>query len=164
MGAPSHLATLLLAHKSNIKITLAPYKGTAPALVDVAGGHTQLLLDSIISLMPMAKSGKVRPVATTSSKRSALTPDIPTAIESGVPGLVYASWYGVWAPKGTPPERIQWLNQAINEATNEMIKSGQLTQLGIEGITESVDQFQKFITSDVAQSAELLRAAGFKPE
>jgi hypothetical protein len=164
MGAPSHLATLLLAQKSNIKITLAPYKGTAPALVDVAGGHTQLLLDSIISLMPMAKSGKVRPLVTTSAKRSALTPDIPTAVESGVPGLVYASWYGVWAPKGTPPDRIQWLNQAINEATSEMIKSGQLTQMGVEGITETVDQFNKFIASDVAQSAELLRAAGFKPE
>jgi len=107
MGAPSHLATLMLAQKSKIKITLAPYKGTAPALVDVAGGHTQILMDSIVSLLPMAKSGKFRPVVTTSAKRSALAPDIPTAVESGVPGMVYATWYGVWAPAGTPPERVQ---------------------------------------------------------
>ena len=164
MGAPSHLATLMLAQKSKIKITLAPYKGTAPALIDVAGGHTQILMDSIVSLLPMAKTGKVRPVVTTSVKRSALAPDIPTAVESGVPGLVYATWYGVWAPAGTPPERVQWLNQTINETIAELVKSGQLAQLGVEGISESVEQFQKFIAADVTQSAELLRSAGFKPE
>lgn len=164
MGAPSHLATLMLAQKSNIKITLAPYKGTAPALIDVAGGHTQILLDSIVSLLPMAKTGKVRPVVTTSAKRSSLAPDIPTAVESGVPGLVYATWYGVWAPHGTPPERIQWLNQVINEAIAELVKTGQLAQLGVDGISETVEQFHKFIAADVAQSADLLRSAGFKPE
>jgi tripartite-type tricarboxylate transporter receptor subunit TctC len=164
MGAPSHLATLMLAQKSKIKLTLAPYKGTAPALIDVAGGHTQILLDSIVSLLPMAKTGKVRPVVTTSAKRSALAPDIPTAIESGVPGMVYATWYGVWAPPGTPAERVQWLNQTINEAIAELVKSGQLAQLGVDGIAESVEQFQKFIAADVTQSAELLRSAGFKPE
>jgi tripartite-type tricarboxylate transporter receptor subunit TctC len=164
MGAPSHLATLMLAQKSKIKITLAPYKGTAPALIDVAGGHTQILMDSIVSLLPMAKTGKVRGVVTTSAKRSALAPDIPTALESGVPGLVYATWYGVWAPAGTPSERIEWLNQSINIAITELVKNGQLAQLGVDGITESVEQFQRFINYDVALSAELLRSAGFKPE
>jgi len=117
-----------------------------------------------VSLLPMAKTGKVRPVVTTSAKRSALAPDIPTAIESGVPGMVYATWYGVWAPPGTPAERVQWLNQTINEAIAELVKSGQLAQLGVDGIAESVEQFQKFIAADVTQSAELLRSAGFKPE
>lgn len=164
MGAPSHLATLLLAQKSNLKMTMAPYKGTAPALVDIAGGHTQILLDSIISLMPMAKSGKVRPVVTTSAQRSPLAPEIPTASESGLPGFVYVSWYGIWAPRDTPSERVQLLNSAVNEAVNDLIKSGSFTNLGIDGVVESVDQFSRYIAADVAQSAELLKGAGFKPE
>ena len=164
MGAPSHLATLLLAQKSNLKLTMAPYKGTAPALVDIAGGHTQILLDSIISLMPMAKSGKVRPIITTSAQRSPLAPEIPTASESGLPGFVYVSWYGIWAPKDTPSERVQLLNTAVNESVGDLIKSGSFTQLGIDGVVGSVDQFSRYIASDVAQSAELLKGAGFKPE
>jgi tripartite-type tricarboxylate transporter receptor subunit TctC len=164
MGAPSHLATLLLAQKSNLKITTVPYKGTAPALVDVAGGHAQILMDSIIALLPMAKTGKVKPVVTTSAKRSSIAPDIPTAAESGMPGLVYTSWYGIWAPLGTPPDRVQFLNNAVNEAVSELTKSGAFAALGVDGITESVEQFTRFIAADVAQSAELLRGAGFKPE
>lgn len=164
MGAPSHLATLLLAQKSNIKLTTVPYKGTAPALVDVAGGHAQILMDSIIALLPMAKSGKVKPIVTTSARRSSIAPDIPTAVESGAPGLVYTSWYGIWAPLGTPAERVQLLNAAINQAVDELNKSGAFAALGVDAIIESVDQFTKFIAADVAQNAELLRGAGFKPE
>ncbi len=164
MGAPSHLATLLLAQKSNLKLTMAPYKGTSPALVDVAGGHAQILLDSIISLMPMAKTGKVHPVVTTSARRSAIAPDIPTASESGLPGFTFVSWYGIWAPKDTPQDRVQLLNTAANEAVTDLIKSGAFAAVGIEGVNESVAQFGKYIANDVAQSAELLKGAGFKPE
>lgn len=103
LGAPSHLATLLLAQQGQVKLTMAPYRGTAPALADVAGGHAQLLLDSIISLQGMAKAGKVKAVVVSSAKRSGVAPDVPTAAESGYPGMIYNSWYGVWAPKGTPP-------------------------------------------------------------
>jgi tripartite-type tricarboxylate transporter receptor subunit TctC len=164
LGAPSHLATLLLAKQGNVKLTMTPYRGTAPALADVAGGHVQILMDSIISLQSMAKSGKVKPIATTSGKRSSAMPDVPTAAESGFPGMVYESWYGVWAPKGLAEERVQLLNKAINKAVDELSKSGALTALGIEPVTESVDQFRKYIATDVARSAELLKEAGFKPE
>jgi tripartite-type tricarboxylate transporter receptor subunit TctC len=164
LGAPSHLATLLLAKQGGLTLTTAAYKGTAPALTDVAGGHTQILVDSIISVLPMAKSGRVKAIATTSAKRSSIAPDIPTAAESGYPGLVYVSWYGVWAPKGTPVERVQFLNKAVNDAVTELGKSGAFTALGIEPVTESTEQFRKFIATDVARSAELLKEAGFKPE
>ena len=164
LGAPSHLATLLLAKQGRLKLTTVAYKGTAPALTDVAGGHTQILLDSIISILPMAKSGKVKPIATTSAKRSHVAPDIPTAAESGYPGLVYVSWYGLWAPKGTPVDRVQFLNKAVNEAVAELTKAGSFAALGIEPVTESVEQFRKYIAADVAQSAELLKEAAFKPE
>jgi tripartite-type tricarboxylate transporter receptor subunit TctC len=97
-GAPSHLATLMFARQAGLKLSLVPYKGTQPALTDVAGGHVDMLLDSMISLLPMAKSGKVKPIAVTSAQRSALAPDVPTFKESGLPEFVYGSWYGVWAP------------------------------------------------------------------
>ncbi len=164
LGAPSHLATLLLAKQGNVKLTMTPYRGTAPALADVAGGHVQILMDSIISLQSMAKSGKVKPIATTSAKRSSAMPDVPTAAESGFPGMVYESWYGVWAPKGLADDRMQLLNKAINKAVDELSKSGALTMLGIEPVTESVDQFRRYIATDVARSADLLKEAGFKPE
>jgi len=164
LGAPSHLATLLLAKQGKVNFTMTPYRGTAPAATDVAGGHVQLLVDSIISLQPMAKGGRVKPIAQTGAKRSSVAPDVPTAAESGYPGLVYVSWYGVWAPKGTPDDRVQFLNKAINKATEELAKAGSLAALGVEPVVESVDAFRKYIANDVAQSAGLLKEAGFKPE
>lgn len=164
LGAPSHLATLLLAQQGKLKLTLTPYKGTAPALADVAGGHVQLLMDSIISIQAMAKSGKVKAIATTMARRSKVVPDVPTAAESGYPGMVYESWYGVWAPKGTSEDRVQLLNKAVNKAVEQLAKSGALDALGIEPVQETTEQFRKYVAADVARSAELLREAGFKPE
>ena len=164
LGAPSHLATLLLAQQGKLKLTMTPYKGTAPALTDVAGGHVQLLMDSIISIHGMARAGKVKPIAVSSSQRSGVAPDVPTAVESGYPGVVYNSWYGVWAPKGTPPDRVQALNKAINKATAGLARAGSFTALGILPVLETTDQFRQFVANDVARSAELLKDAGFKPE
>jgi tripartite-type tricarboxylate transporter receptor subunit TctC len=163
-GAPSHLATLLLAKQGNLKFTFVPYKGTQPALADVAGGHVDLLLDSMISVLPLATSGRVKPIAITSKNRSALMRDVPTVGEAGIPNFSYASWYGVWAPKDTPADRIGVLNTVINTAVSELAKSGAWSKLGIEPVTETPEQFKRFIAADVAQGAELLKSAGFKPD
>jgi tripartite-type tricarboxylate transporter receptor subunit TctC len=163
-GAPSHLATLLMAKQAQAKLTLVPYRGTQPALIDVAGGHTDLLLDSMISLMQMAKSGKVRPIAITSAKRSSLMPDVPTFKESGLPTFNFESWYGVWVPRDTPPARIAALNVAINAATTELAKTGALAGLGIEPVMETAAQFKTYIAAEVKEGAELLKDAGFRPE
>ncbi len=163
-GAPSHLATLMFARQAGLKLSLVPYKGTQPALTDVAGGHVDMLLDSMISLLPMAKSGKVKPIAVTSAQRSSLAPDVPTFKESGLPEFVYGSWYGVWAPRDTPPARIAALNAAINAATVELTKSGALASLGIEPVIESPAEFKRFVATDVAKGAELLKNAGFRPQ
>ena len=163
-GAPSHLATLQLAKQGNIKFTYVSYKGTQPALVDVGGGHVQLLMDSMISVLPLAKAGRVRPIAITSAKRSPLAPDVPTVQESGLPGFTYGSWYGVWAPKGTPADRVQVLNGAINAAMSELGKTGALASLGVEPVTQDIDQFKRYVAGFVTQSADLLKSAGFKPE
>jgi tripartite-type tricarboxylate transporter receptor subunit TctC len=163
-GAPSHLAALLLAKQGGVRFTYVPYKGTQPAMIDVGGGHVNLLLDSMISVLPLAKAGKVKPIAITSTARSTLAPDVPTVQESGIAQFAYASWYGVWAPKETPLARIVFLNAAINAAVGEIAKSGAFASLGIDPVTESPEQFRKFIAADVAQGAELLKGAGFKPE
>lgn len=163
-GAPSHLAALLLAKQGGVRFTYVPYKGTQPAMIDVGGGHVNLLLDSMISVLPLAKAGKVKPIAITSKARSTLAPDVPTVQESGIAQFAYASWYGVWAPKETPPARIVFLNAAINAAVGEIAKSGAFASLGIDPVTESPEQFRKFIAADVAQGAELLKGSGFKPE
>lgn len=163
-GAPSHLATLLLAQQAKVKFTFVPYKGTQPALVDVGGGHVDLLLDSMIALQQLARSGKVKAIAITSAKRSALAPDVPTVQEGGIANFAYVSWYGVWAPKGTPAERVAALNAAINAAVAELGKSGAFAGLGIEPVRETPEQFGRHIAADVAQGTELLKSAGFKPE
>ena len=164
LGAASHLATLLFAKQGGLKLQTITYKGTAPALTDVAGGHSQILMDSIVSILPMAKSGKVKPIVTTGTKRSPIAPDVPTAVESGLPGLVAVTWYGVWAPKGTAPERVQALNAAINKSIAELLRSGQFASLGVEPVMENVDQFRKYVNAYVHESAELLKGAGYKPE
>jgi tripartite-type tricarboxylate transporter receptor subunit TctC len=163
-GAASHLATLLLAKQGNVKFTYVPYKGTQPALADVAGGHVNLQFDSMISLLPLARSGKVKPIAISTKKRSELAPEVPTVQEGGVPNFNVVTWYGVWAPKDTPADRVALLNTTINRAVSELGKSGAFAKLGVEPVTESIEQFKRYVANDVAQSAELLKSAGFKPE
>jgi len=165
LGAASHLGTLMFANQGHLpNLVTAVYKGTAPALTDVAGGHVQIQIDAIVALQAMAKAGKVKPIMVTSAKRSYVMPNVPTAVESGYPKFVTESWYGVWAPKSTPVDRVQFLNKAINESVQQLTKAGAFEPLGIEPVTESVDDFRKYTTSYVTESAELLKGAGFKPE
>ncbi len=165
LGAASHLGTLMFAKQGQLpNLVTAVYKGTAPALTDVAGGHVQIQIDAIVALQGMAKAGKVKPIMVTSAKRSSVMPQVPTAVESGYPKFVTESWYGIWATKNTPAERVQLLNKAVNEAVQQLTKAGAFEPLGIEPVTESVDDFRKYMASYVAESAELLKGAGFKPE
>ena len=91
-------------------------------------------------------------------------PNVPTAIESGYPKFVTESWYGIWAPKSTPADRTQFLNKAVNDAVSQLAKAGAFEPLGIEPVTESIDDFRKYMTSYIAESADLLKWADFKPE
>lgn len=163
LGSMGHLATIAFGHLGGVKFTIIPYKGTAPGLNDVAAGHVQLMIDPVIALLPMASAGKVRALAVTTPKRTALAPEIPTAAEAGMPGLEYSSWYGVWAQKTLPAQQKAWLNAAFNDAVKALAASGRLAKLGIEPVTETPEQFAAYIVKDVARNAELLKIAGFKP-
>jgi tripartite-type tricarboxylate transporter receptor subunit TctC len=163
LGAPGHLAEIAFNKLAGLNLTIAPYRGTAPALTDVAAGHVQLMIDPVLALLPMAKSGNVKAMAVTAAKRIPLAPDIPVASEAGMPGLEFASWYGVWGPKALPANIVGWLNAAFNEATQELAASGRLAELGIVPVSETPDEFAQFVVKDVKRNTELLQSVKFEP-
>jgi tripartite-type tricarboxylate transporter receptor subunit TctC len=163
LGSMGYLATIAFNQNAGLNLTITSYRGTAPALTDVAGGHVQLMIDPLLVLLPQARSGQVKALATTTAKRSALAPEIPTAAESGMNGLEFASWYGFWGPTGLPDEIVSWLNRAINEATVALDKAGRLAKLGQEPVTGTPEDFARYIAEDFKRSEALLKAADFKP-
>ncbi|MBI5110574.1 Bug family tripartite tricarboxylate transporter substrate binding protein [Rhodoplanes serenus] len=163
LGAPGHLATVAFNKLAGLNLTIAPYRGTAPGLTDVAAGHVQLMIDPVLALLPMARSGHVKALAVTAAKRAALAPEIPTAAESGMPGLEQATWYGVWGPKNLPAPVVAWLNQACNAAVTDLGTSGRLADLGIEPVTGTPEAFARYIVDDVRKNSELLRSVNFEP-
>lgn len=164
LGAPGHLATIAFNHLAGLNLTIVTYRGTAPALTDVAGGHVQLLIDPVVALLPMAQDKKVIGLAVTTAKRSKLVPDLPTVAESGLPGMDHATWYGVWGPKGMPADLVSNLNAMINSAVTQLDKDGKLAQVGIEPASDDPAQFAEFASSYAKRNAELLKAANFEPQ
>jgi tripartite-type tricarboxylate transporter receptor subunit TctC len=164
LGSPSHIATIQFMQLTKANLSVVPYRGTAPALNDVAGGHIQLLTDAIVILLPMAKDGKVKGLAVTTQKRSPLAPEIPTSAESGLPGLEVVSWYGMWGPKELPADIINALNTACADAVRELADSGRLTAVGVTPVYETPKEFAAYQAAEVARNAELLKSVGFKPQ
>ena len=113
-GAWNHLFFELFNANAGVTITHVPYKGIAPAVVDLLGGHVQLAISAFPTAMPHFKAGKLRVLAVTSAKRSGLLPEVPTIAESGLPGYEAAGWFGVLAPAGTPSAVVVKLNAEIN--------------------------------------------------
>jgi tripartite-type tricarboxylate transporter receptor subunit TctC len=163
LGSPGHMATIQFNRLTKGNILIAPYRGTAPAVNDVSGGHVQFLIDAIVALLPMAEGGQLKALAITGPKRSKLAPHVPTAIEMGVP-IEIMTWYGFWGPKGMPADIIKKLNAAFSDATLELAKGGRLAALGVDPVQETPEQFQHFAAAEVARNSELLRSVDFKPQ
>jgi tripartite-type tricarboxylate transporter receptor subunit TctC len=162
LGAPGHLAELEFNRLSRLNLVIQPYRGTAPALNDVAGGHIQLLIDPVIALLPLATSKTVKGLAVTTAKRTPLAPDYPTMSESGLAGMDHSSWYGVWGPKRLPASLVADLNSMINDAVQALHGEGQLGKLGIVAVSETPSRFEAFARSYRARNAELLKVANFE--
>jgi tripartite-type tricarboxylate transporter receptor subunit TctC len=162
LGAPGHLAALEFNRLAGLNLVIQPYRGTAPALNDVAGGHIQLLIDPVLALLPLAISGQVKGLAVTTAKRTPLAQDFPTMSESGLAGMDHSSWYGVWGPKKLPPPLIGELNGMINDAVQALDGEGRLARLGITAVSETPSQLEAFARDYRARNAELLRAANFE--
>ena len=163
LGAPGHLATIAFNQAAGVATTIVAYRGTAPALNDVAGGHIQLLIDPVLALLPMAQEKKVVGLAVTTAKRTRIAPTIPTIAESGLAGFDHASWYGLWGPKSLPADLVGTLNQACNAAVKQLDAEGRLAQLGIEPVTEAPAQFADYAAKYETRNAQLLKAAKFEP-
>lgn len=130
VGSSGHLVAALVASEVKIEVTHVPYKGNAPALADILGGRVDCLFDQSNTAMPQVKSGKVVGVVTTAGQRLPQMPQIPTLAESGVPGFQAATWYGIFAPRGTPPSAIRWVFERFKEAMNDSAFTSRLVESG----------------------------------
>ncbi len=163
-GGPNHLATELLQHNAKVLMTHVPYKGAAPALIDVLGGHVTMFFSGIVVAIPHVKSGKLRGIAVSTAKRSAAAPDIPAVAESGMPGFDVPTWYGVFVPAGTPRDIVNRLHGGITNAINAPDVKDRLIREGAEPAPNTPDQFAKFIQSEIAKFASIIRTSGAKAD
>lgn len=164
LGAANHLAVLEFGRISGLDLQIIPYRGSAPALSDLLGGQVQLMIDPIITALPLIQGGQLRALAVTSSRRSSVLPDVPTATESGFPGLDISSWYGIWGPKNLPKEIVAKVNAALDAAMREPAVIEKLNTLGFEPVSSTPEEFTKFIASDVAHNTDLLKSINFQPQ
>ena len=163
-GAGAHLSAEMFKHITGTKLVHVPYKGNAPALADVLGGHLPIMFDTITTSLPHVRSGKLKALATTGPKRSPLAPELPTMIEAGVPGFEISAWYMIFAPKKTPTEILEKLNSAINEAIvdPEMVK--QMAAMGVSFVGGSIGQADQFLSSEITKWGSIIKAADIKAE
>ena len=141
-----------------------PYKGFAPALTDILGGQIQVMMNSIVALVPQIKAGKVRALAVSSTTRSPFMPDLPTMAEAGVAGYEAGSWYGILVPAGTPGPVIQRLNTEIVRAVKSPQVRDRLSGEGAEPIGSTPAEFAAHIKAEMARLGKVIREAGLKPE
>jgi tripartite-type tricarboxylate transporter receptor subunit TctC len=164
LGAPGHIAAVAFNQLNDLNLPIIVYRGTAPAVNDVAGGHVPAMIEAILALLPMVRAGSVRAIAVTSAKRSTLAPEIPTMAEVGLPALNFGAWWGMWGPPGLPADLVATINGWVNEAVKELAAEGRLAALGIEPAQKTPQAFREFIATDLDRSAKLLKAANFQPE
>jgi tripartite-type tricarboxylate transporter receptor subunit TctC len=164
LGAPSHLATVDFMSRTGATIATTPYRGTAPALTDVIGGHVQLLIDASFALLPAAKEGRVKALGITTKERSALAPEFPTLAEQGLAGYDFQSWYGLWAPKGTPREICARINALMREAMAEPAVVQRLNTSLLEPVVETSEESKAYIAAEIPKHVALLKKAGFEAQ
>jgi tripartite-type tricarboxylate transporter receptor subunit TctC len=163
IGSTLHLAGEFFKLKAGVDIVHVPYKGAAPAITDLLGGQTQMMFGPAVDILPLAEAGKLRALAVTSAKRSALAPDLPAVAET-LPGFEVVGWYGLAAPAGTPTSIVAKLNAESSRALQSPELSAQFRQLGYEPIGDTPEQASARIKSDVALWTKIIRDAGIQPQ
>jgi len=163
-AAAPHLAGESFKIVTGAAMQHVPYKGSAPALTDLIGGQVQLMFDSMPSAMPHVKAGKVRPIAVTTAKRVAAVPDLPTIAEAGVPGYDISTWYGVWAPKGTPRDIVIKMQQDIAKVLQQADTRERYAGLGAEPVGNTPDEFAAYCKSELAKWARVVKESGAKAD
>jgi tripartite-type tricarboxylate transporter receptor subunit TctC len=159
VGSTIHVAGELFKMMAGVDMVHVPYRGGAPALLDMISGRDQVMFDNLPTSVEFIKAGKLRPLAVTTAKRSELFPDLPTVGEY-VPGYEASAWYGVGAPKGTPAEIIDKLNKTINANLAEPKVKAQLAELGASLLPGSAADFGKLVADETEKWAKVIKAGG----
>jgi tripartite-type tricarboxylate transporter receptor subunit TctC len=160
VGGTGHLAIELFNLQADTKITHVPYKGGGPAMADLLGGNIQLIFATAASSIGHIKSGKVRALAVTTAKRSALVPDLPTVAEAGLPGYEANNWNGFFVPAKTPRAIVNRLNQEISTALNAPDIKEFLFKQGLDAAPGTPEQFAAYMKSEMSKWAKVIKAAG----
>lgn len=163
-GSSTHLAGEYFKSVAGVKMQHVPYKGTAPALTDLIGGQIQLNFDTPVTSIPYIKSGRLRALAITGSKRLATLPDVPTFAEAGLPAYDFQLWFGVLAPAGTPGPIVDKLSAEIARILALPEVKQQLAEQGLDTAYRPSAEFDKLIRSDHERFGRLIKSAGIKVE
>jgi tripartite-type tricarboxylate transporter receptor subunit TctC len=163
MGTTSHLAGEIFKSMAGVDIVHVPYKGNAPAITDVMGGQAQMIFATMPTVLPQAKAGRLRPIATLGSARNRSTPEIPAAIES-LPGYEVSNWIGLFAPAGTPAEIVNRINAEVQKIMRSPEIEKRLESEGAKFVPTTPQSFAAFQRAENEKWGKAIRAAGIKPE
>jgi len=164
LGAAGHIATIELIRLIGAEIPVVPYRGSAPALTDVVAGNVPMVIDSILGLVPSVRAGTVRALALTAPRRNDAVPNVPTAAEQGQPSLDIQSWWGIWGPRGLPPEISNRIGEVLSTGMFDADIAPRVNNMGVVPAAELAADFARFIQADYTRSESLLRLANFQPE
>ena len=159
-GTGGHLSGELFKMLGGIELLHVPYKGVAPALIDVVGGQVSMTFSSILTSLPQVKSGKVKPLAVTGAKRSPAAPDLPTMSEAGVKGYESATWYAVLAPAKTSREIVGKLNTDVVAIIRQPDVRDRLSKEGADPVGSTPQELSAYMRSEIAKWAKVIKAAG----
>jgi tripartite-type tricarboxylate transporter receptor subunit TctC len=161
-GSANHLAGVLFAHMTKTNLVHVPYKGAGPAGIALLSGEIDFMFGNVASSIPYVRQGKIRAIASTGAKRTPVAPEIPTVSESGVPGFVVVGFFLTVAPSGTPADVIAKLNSEAVKAVHSPAVKERLTSLGLEPVGNSSAECNKFVQSEIAKWAPIVKASGAK--
>ena len=163
-GATAHLSGELLKHLTGVDLQHVPYKGNAPALNDLLGGHVTMMFDIASTALPQVKAGKLKGLAVTSARRSPDAPTLPTMIEAGFPGFEVVAWYMLLAPANLPKDVLARLNREADKALQMAGVRNTLAGLGFEIAGGTPEQADAFLRSEMKKWAEVVAATGIKAQ
>lgn len=159
-GSVFHLAGEMLEQQAGVRLVHVPYRGAAPALTDTMGGQVQLMFASIPAALPFIKSGKLRPIAVTGARRSPLFPQLPSASESGYPGMEVDSWFGVFAPKGLPVDVRDRLVTALHAVLSDRATVARLQEQGADPVSSTPRELAELLAADLKRWKQVVATAG----
>lgn len=159
-GASPHVSGELFKSMTGTDLLHIPYKGSAPAMTDLLGGQTSVMFDNMPSAIQHVRSGKLRPIAVTTAKRSPELPDVPTIAEAGVPGYEATSWFGMFAPAGTPKPVLDKLHAALIKVLNQADVKKKIAEQGGDVVAETPEQFAAFIKAESVKWGKAVKESG----